>query len=215
MPIKRDPAKAVAAMAAQAPVSLDALNRIILAAEPLVPGARRAVLGEGPVGASIALVGEQPGDHEEREGRPFIGPAGQLLSHALAEAGIDRGLTYVTNAVKHFKFVQRGKRRLHQSPTAGEVNHYRWWLEKELDFVAPKVTIALGGAAARALSGKPLSVAECRGAAKFGSREGYVTVHPSYLLRLPGGAGRVAAYEAFVADLRRAKALATAAPDAA
>jgi len=208
MPKKRDPARAVATMADQAPASLEALNRIIAAAEPLVPGATQAVLGEGPIGAAIALVGEQPGDQEDAEGRPFVGPAGQLLSRALAEAGIDRRLTYVTNAVKHFKFVQRGKRRLHQSPTAGEVKHYRWWLQKELDFVAPQVTVALGATAALALAGEPLVISRCRGPARFGGREGFITVHPSYLLRLPDEAARIAAYDAFVADLRRVKTLA-------
>ena len=103
----------------------------------MVEGGTRAVLGEGPVGAAIAFVGEQPGDQEDLQGRPFVGPAGQLLDRALAEVGIDRSEAYVTNAVKHFKYVQRGKRRLHQRPTAGEVTHYRWWLKKELDLVAP------------------------------------------------------------------------------
>jgi len=206
MPLKRNPDKAVAAMADQAPASLEALNRIILGSEPLVPGATRAVLGEGPVGAKIAFVGEQPGDQEDLSGRPFVGPAGQLLSRAMAEAGIDRAETYVTNAVKHFKFVQRGKRRLHQSPTAGEVKPYRWWLERELDFVRPKVTAALGATATLALAGKPLPIAEHRGQTRFGERDGYITVHPSYLLRLPDET-RAEAYEAFVADLKRIKAL--------
>lgn len=126
IPRRRTPEKAVAAMARQAPESLADLNRLIQRSEPLVPGATQAVLGEGPEGAAIAIVGEQPGDQEDREARPFVGPAGQLLTAALEEAGIDRGSLYLTNAVKHFKFVQRGKRRIHQSPTAGEVKHYRW-----------------------------------------------------------------------------------------
>ncbi len=137
MPVKRNPDKAVAAMQDQAPRSLEELNRIIAASEPLVPGATRAVLGEGPVGAAIAFVGEQPGDQEDLQGRPFVGPAGQLLDRALEEAGIDRASVYLTNAVKHFKFVRRGTRRIHESPTAGEVKHYRWWLERELDLVRP------------------------------------------------------------------------------
>ena len=208
MPIKRNPDKAVAAMAEQAPQSLEALNRIIAASEPLVPGASRAVLGEGPIGAKTAFVGEQPGDQEDLEGKPFVGPAGQLLSRAMAEAGIERQETYVTNAVKHFKFVQRGKRRLHQSPTAGEVKHYRWWLERELDLVHPKVTAALGATATLALAGKPLPITKNRGEMRFGEREGYITVHPAYLLRLPDEAAKAEAYQAFVEDLKRIKALA-------
>ena len=110
------------------PKTLSDLNAIIAASEPLVPGAARAVLGEGPVGAAIAFVGEQPGDVEDQEGKPFVGPAGKLLERAMSEAGIERKASYLTNAVKHFKYEQRGKRRIHQKPTAGEVKHYRWWL---------------------------------------------------------------------------------------
>ena len=124
-------------MTEQAPPASTELNALIAAAPPMVEGGTRAVLGEGPIGAAIAFVGEQPGDQEDLQGRPFVGPAGQLFDRALAEVGIDRGATYVTNAVKHFKFVQRGKRRLHQRPTAGEVKHYRWWLKQELDLVGP------------------------------------------------------------------------------
>ena len=143
--------------AASEPQSLAELNRQIAAAPPMVEGGTRAVLGEGPVGAAIAFVGEQPGDQEDLAGRPFVGPAGQLLDRALAEAGIDREETYVTNAVKHFKYVQRGKRRLHQRPTAGEVGHYRWWLKRELDFVGPRLVVALGATAVLALAGKALA----------------------------------------------------------
>jgi DNA polymerase len=107
--------------AAAEPRTLKALNTLIAASKPLVPGATRAVLGEGPIGAAVAFVGEQPGDLEDRQGRPFVGPAGQLLDRAMAEAGLDRQQVYLTNAVKHFKFERRGKRRIHQKPTAGEV----------------------------------------------------------------------------------------------
>jgi probable DNA metabolism protein len=207
---KRDPVKAVAAMSDQEPASLEALNRIIAASPPLVPGATQAVLGEGPIGADIAFVGEQPGDQEDIAGHPFVGPAGQILDKALEDAGIERRASYLTNAVKHFKFEQRGKRRLHQSPTAGEVKHYRWWLERELDFVRPKLVVALGATAVLALAGKPLPIIRNRGRHDFGEREGWITVHPSYLLRLPD-ADRAAAYDAFVSDLRQAKALAKAA----
>ncbi|WP_035680399.1 UdgX family uracil-DNA binding protein [Azospirillum brasilense] len=208
IPRRRMPEKAVAAMAKQAPDSLAELNRLIQRSEPLVPGATQAVLGEGPEGAAIAIVGEQPGDQEDREGRPFVGPAGQLLTAALEEAGVDRGGLYLTNAVKHFKFVQRGKRRIHQSPTSGEVKHYRWWLMTELGFVRPRLVVALGATAALALSGRPVSVLRERGPMAFDGRNGFVTVHPSYLLRLPGDEERRRAQAEFVADLRRAAALA-------
>lgn len=208
IPRRRMPEKAVAAMARQAPDSLAELNRLIQRSEPLVPGATQAVLGEGPEGAAIAIVGEQPGDQEDRDGRPFVGPAGQLLTAALEEAGIDRGSLYLTNAVKHFKFVQRGKRRIHQSPTAGEVKHYRWWLMTELGFVRPRLVVALGTTAALALTGRPVSVLRERGPMAFDGWNGFVTVHPSYLLRLPGDEERRRAQAAFVADLRRAAALA-------
>lgn len=194
-------------VAAREPRTLAQLNAVIAASKPLVPGATRAVLGEGPVGAAIAFVGEQPGDREDIEGRPFVGPAGQILDRALAEAGIDRKASYLTNAVKHFKFVQRGKRRLHQKPTAGEIKHYRWWLMKELDLVAPQVVVALGATAVQALAGKALPITKVRGETTFANRRGFITVHPSYLLRLPDAGERAAAYEAFVADLRRVRAM--------
>jgi DNA polymerase len=203
MPTKRDPEKAVAAMAEQAPKSLAALNKLISAAEPLVPGADHAVLGEGPVGAEIAFVGEQPGDQEDRAGKPFVGPAGQLLDRAMEEAGIDRRQVYVTNAVKHFKFEQRGKKRIHQKPTMGEVKRYRWWLMQELDFVHPKLVVALGGTAAAALAGKAVSVTKARGRADFDGHPGFITVHPSYLLRIPDEDAKQQAYKDFVRDLKR------------
>ena len=184
------------------PKSLHELNAVIAASKPLVPGATRAVLGEGPVGAAVALVGEQPGDQEDQQGRPFVGPAGQLLDRAMAEAGLDRSEVYVTNAVKHFKFQQRGKRRIHQKPTAGEVKHYRWWLDQELRLVHPKVIVALGATAVQALAGKSLSIARFRGPADFGGRPGFITVHPSYLLRIPDRHAKQQAYRDFVGDLR-------------
>jgi len=195
-------------METQDPKSLKALNKLISAAEPLVSGADHAVLGEGPQGAAIAFVGEQPGDQEDREGRPFVGPAGKILNQAMADAGIDRKSVYVTNAVKHFKFEQRGKKRIHQKPTMGEVKRYRWWLMKELELVHPKLVVALGGTAAAALTGKAVSVTKVRGKASFENRPGYITVHPSYLLRIPDEADKAAAYKAFVADLRKVRDLA-------
>ncbi|WP_422013081.1 UdgX family uracil-DNA binding protein [Reyranella sp.] len=198
---KRDPLKAVAAMAEQGPQTLEELNRLIAASEPLTPGADRAVLGEGPMEALVAFVGEQPGDQEEREGRPFIGPAGQLFDRALGEAGIDRAGVYVTNAVKHFKYEPCGKRRLHKRPNPGEVKRYRWWLQRELSFVRPKLVVAMGGTALLGLTGKPLSVLKSRGPIAFDGLPGYATVHPSYLLRLPDEAAKREAYDAFRDDL--------------
>jgi uracil-DNA glycosylase len=208
MPVKRDPERAVAAMADQAPRSLEELNAIIAASEPLVPGATRAVLGEGPEGAAIAFVGEQPGDQEDREGRPFVGPAGQLLDRALEEAGIDRRAVYVTNAVKHFKFVLKGKKRIHSKPTMGEIKHYRWWLRVELDFVRPRLTVALGATAVTALAGRAMPVGANRGPAVFEERPGFITVHPSYLLRLPDAAAKREAWGAFLDDMRKIRDLA-------
>jgi DNA polymerase len=124
----------------------------------------------------------------------------------MAEAGIDRRKTYVTNAVKHFKFERRGKKRIHSKPTAGEVKHYRWWLEKELDLVKPKVVVALGATAALALAGKPLAVTKNRGPINLDGRAGYITIHPSFLLRMPAE-DKAAAYKTFVADLKHIRQL--------
>lgn len=202
------------AAAKPAPKSLRALNRLILEAPPLVKGGGRAVLGEGPVGADIAFVGEQPGDQEDRAGKPFVGPAGKLLDRAMAEAGIARKRTYVTNAVKHFKFEQRGKRRIHSKPTTGEVKHYRWWLEKELDLVKPRLVVALGATAALALAGKPISVKANRGAHSFARRPGYVTIHPSFLLRMRDD-DKADAWKQFVSDMKAIRKLAQAEKKAA
>lgn len=203
---------AAASVDAAKPRTLAELNDIISAAEPFVEGGKRAVLGKGPVGARIAVVGEQPGDQEDLEGRPFVGPAGRLLDRALSAAGIERKSTYVTNAVKHFKFEERGKRRLHKKPSAGEVRHYRWWLKTELELVHPRLVVALGATAVLALAGKPLPIGRFRGPADFDGQPGYITVHPSYLLRLRGHGDREHGFEAFVADLQKADALAKARP---
>ena len=207
MSVKRDPVRAVAAMK-DGPRSLAALNRQISAAEPMVEGGARAVLGEGPLHPDIAFVGEQPGDQEDLQGRPFVGPAGQLLDRALAEAGIDRSETYVTNAVKHFKFARRGKKRLHTKPNVGEVKKYRGWLEKELELVQPKLVVALGATALLALTGNVMPVLKNRGPHDLGGHDGYIAVHPSSLLCAPDAQARLAGYAAFVADLRAAKKLA-------
>ena len=205
---QRHPQKVTPATHAADVTTIDELNSIIAAADPLVAGAKHAVLGEGPLNAAIAFVGEQPGDQEDIEGHPFVGRAGQLLTQAMDDAGIDRAKSYLTNAVKHFKYEQRGKRRIHQKPTTGEVKHYRWWLLRELEIVRPKLVVALGGTAALALTGKPVSVSKARGPHELGEFRGFITVHPSYLLRIPDKAAKEAAYHAFVADLRTARKLA-------
>ncbi|WP_328799474.1 UdgX family uracil-DNA binding protein [Sandaracinobacteroides hominis] len=179
---------------------------------PLWQPATQTVFGEGPEGARLMIVGEQPGDQEDLQGRPFVGPAGQLLDQALAEAGIDRSSAYVTNAVKHFKFQLRGKRRLHEAPNAGEIEACRWWLDRERALVKPGLVLMLGASAGRALMGRAVAVGKERGRPiplPDGSA-GFLTVHPSYLLRLPDEAAKQAEYARFVDDLRAAKAQAGA-----
>ena len=163
----------------------------------------RAVMGEGPDNAALMIVGEQPGDQEDRVGRPFVGPAGQLLDVHLERVGIDRSAAYVTNAVKHFKFEQRGKRRLHKTPNAKEIDACRWWVEAERAIVQPQLILALGTSAARSMLGRTVSVAQARGApiALEDGSELWLTVHPSYLLRLDGAA-RAEQAGLFEADLR-------------
>jgi len=170
---------------------------------PLYKWGTQTVFGEGPLDAEIMFVGEQPGDQEDLAGRPFVGPAGQMFDKALAEAGIGRERTYVTNAVKHFKFVQRGKRRIHDKPNGGEIAACRWWLEQELAIIRPPITVALGATAARSLFGKVVTISSMRGEGHrlADGSEGWVTVHPSYLLRVRDD--REAHYSAFVEDLRR------------
>lgn len=186
------------------PDSIPAIAREIDACRrcPIGNMENRAVMGEGPLGAQLMIVGEQPGDQEDEQGRPFVGPAGQLLDVHLAQAGIDRTAAYVTNTVKHFKFEQRGKRRLHQSPTAKEIDICRWWIESERLLVKSKVVLALGASAARGMLGKTISVGRSRGVwhrLDDGS-DLLVTVHPAYLLRLDGEA-RVLQEGLFRADL--------------
>jgi DNA polymerase len=172
----------------------------------------QTVFGEGPVDARIMFVGEQPGDQEDLAGKPFVGPAGQLFDRALADAGVDRSAAYVTNAVKHFKFEARGKRRIHQKPEGSEIAACRWWLEQERTIVRPPITVALGATAARSLFGKVVTISAMRGKAHtiYDGGEGWVTVHPSFLLRVRDN--REEEYARFVDDLaaigKRAKALA-------
>ena len=166
------------------------------------------VFGEGSLDAAILFVGEQPGDQEDLAGRPFVGPAGQLFDAALEDAGIDRSATYVTNAVKHFKFILRGKRRIHNKPDAGEIEACRWWLDQERALIRPPVTVALGATAARSLTGKTLTISRVREEplTLIDGSECWVTVHPSFLLRIPEPDRRREERAKFVRDLKRIKA---------
>ncbi|HEY0147683.1 MAG TPA: UdgX family uracil-DNA binding protein [Allosphingosinicella sp.] len=168
---------------------------------PLYRTGTQTVFGEGPLDARLMFVGEQPGDQEDLAGRPFIGPAGQLFDRALGEAGIDRSAAYVTNAVKHFKWEARGKRRLHAKPNGGEIDACRWWIEQERSLIRPAVTVALGATAARSLFGKAVTISSVRGQPHLlpGGREAWVTVHPSFLLRVRDN--RDEEYARFVEDL--------------
>src|SRR3954468_12627618 len=170
--------------------------------------ATQTVFGEGPLDASIMFVGEQPGDQEDLAGRPFVGPAGALFDAALEKAGIDRSTIYVTNAVKHFKFVLRGKRRIHNKPDAGEITACRWWIEHERELLRPLVTVALGATAAHSLFGKAMAIGKNRGAALSlpGGGECWITVHPSFLLRIPEEDRRREEKQLFLRDLKRIKA---------
>jgi uracil-DNA glycosylase len=174
--------------------------------------ATQTVFGEGPLDASILFVGEQPGDQEDVTGRPFVGPAGAILDAALEQAGIDRASVYVTNAVKHFKFVQRGKRRIHNKPDAGEIEACRWWIEHEREIIRPAITVALGATAARSLLGKVVTIGQVRGTPLQleSGGECWVTVHPSFLLRIPEEDRKREQKALFLRDLKRIKARAEA-----
>src|SRR5213596_1740373 len=168
--------------------------------------ATQTVFGEGPKGAPMMLVGEQPGDYEDVSGKPFVGPAGKIMDRALEEARIDRSKVYVTNAVKHFKWEPRGKRRIHQKPNAREIAACRPWLEAELRLVKPKLVVVLGATAAQAIFGPSFRVTRERGkvlSSKFAPRV-LATVHPSSLLRQPDEESRQREYKRFVIDLRAA-----------
>ena len=190
------------------PETLEKIEKAIHACRqcPIGELENQAVMGEGPRDAQdfsgLMIVGEQPGDQEDVAGRPFVGPAGQVLDAGLEAAGIDRARAYVTNTVKHFKYVQRGKRRLHQSPTAKEIDICRWWIDSERSIVKPRLVLALGASAARGMLGKTVSMSKVRGSPiplDDGS-ELWVTAHPSYLLRLDGAA-REEQERMFAADL--------------
>lgn len=189
----------------EAAAGVDACRRC-----PLYKEATQGVPGEGPARARLMLVGEQPGDQEDLAGRPFVGPAGQMLDKALAEAGAPRAQAYLTNAVKHFKHELRGKRRIHQTPNPSEVTACRWWLDAERRLIGPRVVVALGATAALAVFGKAIPIGKNRGVALQlpDQAQGVVTYHPSYLLRVPDAEAKAKAYALFVQDLRFAWELA-------
>lgn len=190
--------------------TLDQLKAATMACRecPIGEIATQSVIGEGRLQARLMLVGEQPGDQEDRQGHPFVGPAGKLLARALEAAGIPREQTFVSNAVKHFKFELRGKRRIHKSPTQREIAACHHWLEDEIDLVKPTALVALGASAARSLLGKAVPVTAFRGQwlPREDGREVLVTLHPSALLRVDSD-DREAAFAAFVRDLVQAKRL--------
>lgn len=170
----------------------------------LYRNATQTVFGEGAQNASLMLIGEQPGDQEDRAGRPFVGPAGRLLARALAEAGIPEGEVYITNAVKHFKWERQGNRRIHQRPRDSEIKACNPWLVAEIRAVGPQVVVCLGATAAKAVFGRTVRIKDYRGAftATPVAPTVFVTTHPSALLRLPDEAQRESGYERFVDDLR-------------
>lgn len=170
--------------------------------------ATQTVFGEGPLDATIVFVGEQPGDQEDLAGRPFVGPAGAVFDAALEKAGIDRSQVYVTNAVKHFKFIQRGKRRIHNKPDAGQIEACRWWIEHERELIRPALTVALGATAARSLVGKAVTISKVRGEplTLADGSECWVTVHPSSILRAPDEEARREGKRLFLRDLKLIKA---------
>jgi uracil-DNA glycosylase len=176
---------------------------------PLWKNATQTVFGEGPQAARAMLVGEQPGDREDLAGKPFVGPAGLMLDRALEEAGIDRKKVYVTNAVKHFKFLARGKIRLHQKPTTSEIKACRPWYERELASIKPDLVVAMGATSAQSVFGKITPINKNRGRLidLDDGIKALVTVHPSYLLRLPDADAKAREYRRFVDDLKIAAAL--------
>lgn len=173
---------------------------------PLYKFATQVVPGEGGARARLMLVGEQPGDKEDLAGKPFVGPAGRILDQALAAAGIPRGAAFVTNAVKHFKFEERGKRRLHKRPNAYEIERCKWWLDHERAIIRPAAIVALGASAGRSLFGRIVTITKMRGTMHrlADGTAAFVTIHPSWLLRIDEPADKEREYRNFVADLRRA-----------
>jgi len=171
---------------------------------PLYLPATQVVPGEGPEHAPLMMVGEQPGNDEDLDGHPFVGPAGRILDRAISEAGLDRTQIFVTNAVKHFKFEPRGKRRLHKRPNAYEIERCKWWNDIERKLVKPELIVALGATAARSLTGKTVTIIKLRGQILpfENSSKLLVTIHPSSLLRIPDADDRHREYAGFVSELR-------------
>ncbi len=175
---------------------------------PLHCTATQAVLGQGPTDATVMIVGEQPGDQEDLQGKPLVGPAGQLFDHLALKAGLDRHAAYVTNAVKHFKFRAQGRRRIHQRPNTSEIEHCRWWLNAELSLVKPRLVLAMGATAAQALTGRGDTITARRGQVERtpSGQNVLITFHPSYILRARDPANKQAATEALIEDLKTASA---------
>ena len=198
-------------LAAESPIAIKSLRQLAMAEEncrrcPLYRDATQAVPGEGPQRAAFMLVGEQPGDKEDLAGKPFVGPAGRVLDQALQEAGIAREETFVSNAVKHFKHEMRGKRRLHKRPNAYEIDRCRVWLDVERAIIRPTAIVALGATAARSVLGRVVTIAQTRGRRLqlADGTDAFVTIHPSYLLRIKDPDDRQRDYRNFVDDLRQA-----------
>ena len=176
---------------------------------PLRRGSTQTVFGEGTDNAKVVFVGEQPGDQEDLAGKPFVGPAGKVFDAILDDAGVDRQKVYVTNAVKHFKFEPRGKRRIHSKPNAGEVQACRWWLDQEFELIKPHLAVALGATAALSLLGKATPVMKMRGQVierEDGLRV-FITIHPSFILRIREPADKEAERERFLHDMKQVKRL--------
>ncbi|RUU51361.1 UdgX family uracil-DNA binding protein [Mesorhizobium sp. M2C.T.Ca.TU.002.02.1.1] len=176
---------------------------------PLWRDATQTVFGEGPEDADVIFVGEQPGDQEDLAGKPFVGPAGRIFDSILDDAKIDRRKVYVTNAVKHFKFEPRGKRRIHSKPNAGEIQACRWWLDKELDLVKPNLVVALGATAAQSLLGKAVPITKMRGdvVEREDGLRVFLTIHPSFILRIREQEDKEAEQERFLQDMRKVRQL--------
>ena len=176
---------------------------------PLWSEATQTVFGEGPNTAELVFVGEQPGDQEDLQGRPFVGPAGKIFDAVLGEAGIDRTTVYVTNAVKHFKFEPRGKRRIHSKPNTGEVQACRWWLAQELTLLKPKLVVALGATAAQSLLETPVAITKQRGQTimRDDGLAVFLTIHPSYILRLRDTQEAAAERARFAEDIRTVRSM--------
>ena len=176
---------------------------------PLYEHATQAVFGEGPEQAQVMFVGEQPGDQEDLAGKPFVGPAGKVFDAILDDAGVNRQKVYVTNAVKHFKFEPRGKRRIHSKPNAGEVQACRWWIGRELALIKPDLAVALGATAALSLLGKAIAVTKMRGQVieREDGLKVFITIHPSFILRIREPEEKEAERARFLQDMKSIRAL--------